>query len=752
MELFFFLAVTVAILLWAGRRTLKLESRSAEQERRIAALTARVFVLESHGIPAPEPLPAPEPVPAPPPIVFVATVPAPPATKPKRDLETLIGGNWLSKLGVLMLLIGIALFLGFSLTEMAPMGRILTGAATALGLLGAGVAAERRPDYRVLGSALIGGGWAGLYFTAFAAHGLDASRVIDSAGAGFLLLLVVAFGMILHSLRYRNQTVTGLAFMAAFASIAVSSLTKFSGVASIPLLLSLLAVSWKFGWQRLAAAGAIFAYASYGFDLATGDKDRYFFALGEPVLWAYWLILEIFDLAAKRRGSRIPIAPFNLTGFLFATVASWPRESGWQPGLLLASMGVAQLVSAVLRGRVDDDGEMIDDSVFGGYRASITYSAFFSSAFVLDRFTGLPRGFALALLAESIAISGWLFRSAYLRGLGAVLFVLPVAFTVSDPMRPLYWALSAAFLINRLFLKGGPWYSAGAVYTLGAVLVDFEHRAFRPVLLTIAAGGTGLLLRWRGKPEGRWVGLALALLSVVVLVLEAPNQLLLVTICLPAALFAAFGWALPEGLSRLVTFLLLQCYLLTLGYRLTGEDPWFFATGAAIAMASWSMGIYTPAKSLATSAYLPEIIAIGYWAGWILDRGTGLPAQAMGAASLLAMYLLPQPESRGRTIHGVAAVVLLTTFLRDLVNGKRLTLAWGGEAFALLGLGIALGRRQLRISGLCVFGLALAKLFFFDFSQLDRLSRILSFIVLGCLLIAASWAYSRFREQIKPYL
>ena len=52
----------------------------------------------------------------------------------RKTIEALIGGNWLSKLGVLLLLIGVALFLGFSLTEMGPAGRIATGLATATGI------------------------------------------------------------------------------------------------------------------------------------------------------------------------------------------------------------------------------------------------------------------------------------------------------------------------------------------------------------------------------------------------------------------------------------------------------------------------------------------------------------------------------------------------------------------------------------------------------------------------------------------
>jgi uncharacterized membrane protein len=127
--------------------------------------------------------------------------------------------------------------------------------------------------------------------------------------------------------------------------------------------------------------------------------------------------------------------------------------------------------------------------------------------------------------------------------------------------------------------------------------------------------------------------------------------------------------------------------------------------------------------------------------------------------ALLAMYFLhaqplerPGPARWAQAVHAIAAVVLTMILLRELVSGRSLTLAWGVEAAAVLGAGFVFRRRLLRLTGLLIFAFCLGKLFFYDFSQLDILSRILSFIVLGCLLIAASWAYSRFREQIQKYL
>jgi uncharacterized membrane protein len=94
----------------------------------------------------------------------------------------------------------------------------------------------------------------------------------------------------------------------------------------------------------------------------------------------------------------------------------------------------------------------------------------------------------------------------------------------------------------------------------------------------------------------------------------------------------------------------------------------------------------------------------------------------------------------------------LTWLVADAVSGRQLTLSWSMEAFALLAAGFAARSRQLRLAGLALFAGCLLKLFLHDFSQLDMLSRILSFLGLGLLLLATSWVYTRFREQIRRYL
>jgi uncharacterized membrane protein len=86
------------------------------------------------------------------------------------------------------------------------------------------------------------------------------------------------------------------------------------------------------------------------------------------------------------------------------------------------------------------------------------------------------------------------------------------------------------------------------------------------------------------------------------------------------------------------------------------------------------------------------------------------------------------------------------------VSGGLLTVAWGCEGLALLGIGFPLGQRVLRIQGLVLLLICILKLFLFDLRNLETMYRILSFVALGLILLAVSWIYTRFQEQIKKLL
>jgi len=177
--------------------------------------------------------------------------------------EAIVGGRWLNLLGMLILVVGIALLSQQALLYLPPLGKVAFGAALALAMLAGGILLERSDAYRWIGRTLIGGGWALAYFDAYAAYNVEQAKVIDSPGLAIVVLLVVAAGVIGHSLRYRAQVVTGLAFGLAFLAIVLTPVTVASLVAAAVLAAGLVAIARMLSWHYLAAAGVAGTYANH---------------------------------------------------------------------------------------------------------------------------------------------------------------------------------------------------------------------------------------------------------------------------------------------------------------------------------------------------------------------------------------------------------------------------------------------------------------------------------------------------------
>src|SRR5213078_3509534 len=88
-----------------------------------------------------------------------------------------------------------------------------------------------------------------------------------------------------------------------------------------------------------------------------------------------------------------------------------------------------------------------------------------------------------------------------------------------------------------------------------------------------------------------------------------------------------------------------------------------------------------------------------------------------------------------RLYYSLLAAGLTAALIYQQVSGSMLTIAWGLEGVGLLAAGFPLRDRILRLTGLGMLVGCIGKLFFWDLSYLDTLPRILSFIVLGALLV-----------------
>jgi uncharacterized membrane protein len=83
----------------------------------------------------------------------------------------------------------------------------------------------------------------------------------------------------------------------------------------------------------------------------------------------------------------------------------------------------------------------------------------------------------------------------------------------------------------------------------------------------------------------------------------------------------------------------------------------------------------------------------------------------------------------------------------DLAQQLGLSLLWTVYATGLVAAGVRWTNAGLRWQGLALFGLVVAKVFLYDLSSLEAIYRIVSFMVLGLLLLGVSFFYQRASQQ-----
>ncbi len=110
----------------------------------------------------------------------------------------------------------------------------------------------------------------------------------------------------------------------------------------------------------------------------------------------------------------------------------------------------------------------------------------------------------------------------------------------------------------------------------------------------------------------------------------------------------------------------------------------------------------------------------------------------------------------GHALLAIAAIggiwILGGRWMSATHSGFLLTLAWSLYAFVVLATGFILRERIFRFLALLVLGASVLRVFLHDVWQLETGFRILSFLVLGIVLLVLGFFYNRFADQLKKWL
>jgi hypothetical protein len=391
-----------------------------------------------------EPVAAEAPVAPPPPTIPTRPVIVPPpvpqpavpssgdrlrALLGNDEWEALLGGSLLNKVGAVVLVIGIALFLAYSFGRMSAAGRATLAVSASAAILGAGIWTERRAAYRLFARGLIGAGWAALYATAYAIYALPQARIIENPFVGSIGLLLVAAGMIGHSLRYRAQAVTATAYFAAFAALAATPSTPFAVVSLVPLAASLLYLANRFEWNSMGLFGLVATYATC---IARGSSNAPL-ASTQMLFLAYWLLFDGFDLLRVRKRqstytSAEWIAPLNALAFLALSYLAWSQKAPEMLWLAAAYGAALYLGDAVVRAlllppsTLEPDADLAAHLRKGSYEFSLVLAAVLGSLAIVGKVPGVWSSVGLAVEAELLYLAGVGFRAGFMRGCGAAAF------------------------------------------------------------------------------------------------------------------------------------------------------------------------------------------------------------------------------------------------------------------------------------------------------------------------------------------
>ncbi|EMA29834.1 DUF2339 domain-containing protein [Haloarcula japonica] len=215
-----------------------------------------------------------------------------------------------------------------------------------------------------------------------------------------------------------------------------------------------------------------------------------------------------------------------------------------------------------------------------------------------------------------------------------------------------------------------------------------------------------------------------------------------------AVVLLAVGVVLAANpFAETVGLLILLCGALALGtqrdaraVRIGGHLVAFGTVAKLLAVDATRLPAFSLADPLATvmgrpAAYLLGIVVFYGLGRWFGGASTTVPSMDR-ELSVAAPYAW--------TATGLAVVLLGLE-----LSGATLSVAWAVLGLAFVGVGLALDARSRRLQGVVVLALVTTKVFLYDTQGLDTLARTLSFLVLGGILLVASYAYARWQGE-KP--
>ena len=660
------------------------------------------------------------------------------------SMEFAMATNWLLRVGVLILVVGIGFFLKYSISEgwLPPSGRVALSLLAGVAMLAAGTQLLGK-RYHLFGQGLMGAGIATLYFAVFAAANFyNMIEVIPAfALMGFITLCAGVLAV-----RFDSVLTAVLGIIGGYGTPVMLSTGEgdFVSLFSYVLILGcgVLGISYRKNWHLLNYLSFVGTYGLF-FTTTENYYDQTYFWHVMPFLIAFFVlystIVFFFNLVNRKKSTLLELLGLLINaGIFFVT--------GY---VLVEEMYGQEWVAAVTLGLV------------AFYVAHIYY---FLVRKVLDRelllsFTALA-AFFLAVTVPLILSGEWItvcwavqaFVMLWIAGKIGSQFLRQVAYL-------LYAIVLARFCFIDLPSQYGPRVAWAQDVPLAEYLLQLAERfvIFGVPVASMAGAcrllkaplSTASLAIERANDVGEWIQQRWAVKATLAVVLG------MLFICLHLELYRTFAYMYPPMQMPVLTFLwIVMCVLLLYEYvarpnTVTAGVLAAFVAGLIVKLFWFDMAVWQIADTMR-------------YAGAYSFLGASMRLIDFGAiiAYLCFAYMLLGNKVEDRTagqIFGAAGLGLLfiytslelNTFLDAYIPGLRpggVSILWSIFALSLIGGGIWKDMRVLRFVGLGLFTVVAGKVFFSDLADLDQIWRIVAFIALGILVLSGSFVYLKYRH------
>jgi uncharacterized membrane protein len=667
------------------------------------------------------------------------------------SIEYAIASNWLLRIGVLILVMGVGFFLKLSIDKnwITPMGRVLMGGAAGLGMLVAGVKMLGR-KYHLFGQGMIGAGIATLYLSVYAAHSMFAVPLIDDTTA-FALMIAVTCVAGWIAVRFNSLLVAVLGILGGFGTPVMlhTGVVNYFGLYTYLLILSLgvFGISYKKNWHLLNYLSSFGAYSLFFSSLAEWHYKAADFWQVMPFLIAFFGLYStmtfLFNLAHGKKSSLLEVLGLWVNaGVFFATSYVMVKDAFPGKWVALVSLGLAAFYMAhvyYILIRRNLDRELL--------LSFIALSAFFLAVTIP---LALSREWITASWALQALVMLWLagkLDSEFLRQTAYLLYAFVLArFGFLDLHRQY-----AGHAEQTVLLADYAWGMVERLMTLGVPIASMAGAGW----LLRHEPSKGTLAIERSNDVGPFVDRSWAMTAAVV--------------CVVAMLFGALHLELnqtvqyfyaPLRMPMLSMLWIALCAFLLREYIVRPNQIVLtlllgFSMGMVLKLLCFDLATWHVAHFM---RYGLDGYSFLDGAMRLLDFGAIVAFFAYGCRLLTKTTDNDDARTAGVVFrYGAVALSLVfctlevNTFLHAFMPGSEtggVSIVWSLFALGLIIVGMWKDARDIRYCGLALFAVVAWKVLFSDLKHLDPVYRIIAFLLLGILVLCGSFVYLKCRPII----